>query len=203
MKRIYGISDNPQQRVWTGVLYPDNDNHSFAIDMLIGTRNSILMLHDQDISKKGEPVKPHYHFIMQYDNPYYKKKLVIKDLDLDWEENWHLILSLQEIEYKRVDDYIVYLTHVKFKDKHYYSPDLFTGGMSSYAINVCKNEIDADDVNMMEILNYLEKIQFSDHNFRYKSLKMIYETLYKKFGSIVYKKWNFIRQFVQDYRGNL
>lgn len=200
MKLIYKADDNPQLRVFVAILYPDNEDHNLAIKRALDMPFCSGILHDLDEDEKGEFKKAHYHLIFRFDKGYYKKKLVTRDLFLDWDQNWHYFKSLSEIEYVRADDYAVYNTHIEYPQKHYYPATNYEGGDRNWAIECCKNYSVPDDVNMTDILDYIEEMYMTDHQYRFRPLKEIYMILYKKYGYLVYRKWNFIKEFVKDFQ---
>lgn len=59
-----------KKRNWAFVLYPDSAPEDW-IDRLkqYGVPAAISPLHDSDLTKEGEPKKPHYHILLAYKHP--------------------------------------------------------------------------------------------------------------------------------------
>lgn len=181
-----------QQRIWVSILYCDNDEHNIALTILKDSfPGSILMKHNRE-------GKEHYHCVIRSDMGLYKGWL-LKKLYLDFDVNEHLFRSLKDIKFKRLDKYLLYLTHYDVLDKPFYSPENFEGTDRLYAID-CVNDILSDPSERFhKVINYIP-IYFSDLDNKFKYDTQIYNDFYKEFGSIIYKKWGMIRSFINEYK---
>lgn len=183
-----------QQRIWCAILYPlDNEEHKIAIEILKDSfPGTILMRHDRDDNKY------HYHVIIRSEQGIYKGWLLNKLL-MDFDKNEHLFVSLKDIKYKRLDKYLVYLTHHDKPEKAFYSPEKFEGTDRIYAINVVNEIINLPNERFNKVINYLP-LYFKDVDNKFKFDTQIYLDLSNKFGSIIYKKWGMLKGFINEYK---
>lgn len=189
---------NRQERYWLCDLYPDNKSHDRAIKMAILSPNTILMCHNRSIDPNtGEILKPHYHIIFVFDKGYYLWSLIDK-YGLDREKDAHLFGNLKQYDFKRINDYIVYLTHFNTDKPDKYPPQLFLGGLKTKAINIVEKYLFPKDVRALNVLNEIEYIYQHKHINKYN--KELYADLYNKYGEIVFNKWPFFLSFINDYR---
>lgn len=190
--------ENRQERYWLCDLYPDNENHNRAIKIALLSPNTIIMCHNRSINiDTGEILKPHYHIIFVFDKGYYLWSLIDK-YGLDREKDAHLFSNLKQYNFKRINDYIVYLTHFNTDKPDKYPPSLFQGGLKTKAINIVEKYLFPNDVTALKVLNEIEYIYLHKHINKYN--KELYAELYNKFGAIVYNKWTFFLSFINDYR---
>lgn len=195
---VYNDRLKKQSRYWFAILYTDNNDHMAAISLAKEMANSLIMKHDRSFNDDGTPKKEHYHVCFRWENGYYLSKL-IKYLWLTADDS-HLFLTLNEIRFKKFDDYIIYLTHKNTKDKEIYSEELFMGGLKNYAISICKNLSKSDYQLTSEIIAHIKHWKENDIYFNTYPLTKVYIELNKKFGYVVYKKWHTIKDFILDYK---
>lgn len=197
------MDTNRQARIWICTLYLDNEAHLNALYYAKNMYNTILMLHDKTPDKDSDTgyAKPHYHCIFKFENGYYLYRLLRDDLKLDIETNAHLFRTLKQEKFKRLDDYIVYLTHENTNKPDKYRYDSFEGGLKDYAIKICDSFDRGDEYQMDEVIYFLSNgWKNGTINLYGMTLGDIYLWLHEMFGSIVYKKWGMIREIVNDMR---
>lgn len=125
---------NIKTRNFMLLLYPDNPVHVSAADLIEGWHNPkrpidyiSIMHHDYDIEgeeiKEGEG-KPHYHYIVTFQNPAYQSAFA-KKLGLLTDLGEPDVRFVQPC--RNLDQSLLYLTHVQYPDKEQYSPSDLRG----------------------------------------------------------------------------
>lgn len=121
--------DNIRSRNFKLLLYPDNERHLRAMDIIqadypcyIGIKHHLLAEDGKEILT-GEG-KLHYHYALCFENPVFQVALC-KKLGLVRDDGDADTQFCREIK-GRLSDFLLYLTHVKYDDKeHYQVSDLF------------------------------------------------------------------------------
>lgn len=113
---------NIKKRNWAFVVYPESlPDDWINLLKLKGAACAISPLHDRDINPTGEPKKPHYHIILNFDGP--KTYKSIKELCDEF--NGTIPVPLESVV-----GYYRYLTHRDNPEKAQYNEEeirLFNG----------------------------------------------------------------------------
>ena len=201
MIRTYNGKEYPNRQLskWIFILYPEsNETHKQCIDILSEYPNTLLMKHDRSYDSEGNKKETHYHCLMKFDNPYWLYTLVDR-LNLE-NDSLHLFKSLKECKYKNMDDWIIYVTHIKEEDKENYSAGSFIGGLREYAISVI-NKLDKKDSDLFKACLQDLEIMTLNPDFRFYTYYYIYCSLCDMGHEyIVYKKFNMLKSFIDDYK---
>lgn len=122
-KYVYG--DEFQSRTMFLELYPES--HQLQIDNLLNSGWSYVgILHDKDMKLDGTLKKPHYHFVVEFDNP----KLfstVCNKLGFSFKKENGKGLPPYGEPCRKFKDCVTYLIHKGKDDKYQYSVDELFG----------------------------------------------------------------------------
>lgn len=151
------IMKNIKKRNWAFVCYPDSLPLNWQ-DILIesGIACAISPLHDKDINPTGEPKKPHYHIILNYDNTTTYNN-VCKFLE---PFNCPIPQPLESIR-----GYFRYLTHKDNPEKYQYdSSDIvcFNGFDSSNYTELTQTQIDNLKFSIIDFIRDNNINEYSD-----------------------------------------
>ncbi|WP_429983777.1 Rep family protein, partial [Mycoplasmopsis bovis] len=58
-----------KKRYWAVITWPESMNQDWYDQLVSSGLQATFILHDKDIDENGEPKKPHYHFILAWENP--------------------------------------------------------------------------------------------------------------------------------------
>lgn len=193
---------NRQLRNPVFILYPDNDKHLKAIDILKNENNSLLIKHiEEKTDSTGNLHKEHYHCILWFDNPSWISS-ICNHLGLD-DTDYHLFKSIKEFKrFKNIDDYIIYLTHVFENNKpDKYDIDDFIGGRVDYAKQVLSNFDKPDYIRLYELTLFIK--QYNIDNFidtRMFSFSDWFKVAIDNgYGDVFYKQWYKMRDILKPY----
>lgn len=137
-----------RSRCYHLILYDEDLSHKNAIDFIQKNFDYAYILHDKDFDEAtGELKKPHYHFILYFDNPVYKTSLA-KQLDIL--PNYIQIESLKKG--------LLYLIHYNNKEKYQYSLDEVFGTLKDKIYTYLSNNVENENQCILIILNYLNSV---------------------------------------------
>lgn len=109
------------------MLYPDNENHVKAVEIINKMENGLSIQHISKTDDEGNIInKAHWHCVIKFSSPYWLSKL-LSDLGLT-DSDSHLFKSYKDFkikgkqQFKSIEDYISYLDHNLNDDK----PDKYT-----------------------------------------------------------------------------
>jgi hypothetical protein len=193
------LADDVRQRIFLVLLYPDNAEHLQVIYQLTNYYKCVGIKHDKDvyqddifdtdgklIHKKGDLKKPHYHFVIEYDNPRYRNG-VAKDLGIDVR---FVQLAENFIASKE------YLLHRKQPEKYQYNLDELVGCLSGKLI---KKLTEMTEETQMQLL-----VAYIDHAHEGLSMRELYDYAIKHGCFPTYRRcYSILTEFVFLHNGRL
>lgn len=138
------------------LLYEDDETHRKAIKKIKESYDYACILHDKDIDDNGDLKKPHYHFVLRFNNQRWNTALA--------EE---LGITLNYImEPISLDKSLAYLIHYYEDDKkHHYDLSEVFGPLKYRLIQVINHDNKTESERVLEILELIDNsdsdIQFS------------------------------------------
>lgn len=158
------MNDKVRSRLYSCVLYPEDESQQYAISLLSGkSYSSVGILHDRDVSineetgeptlsdETGEPIvkKPHYHFVIRFKNARYAASLAKE-----------LRIKLNYLE-KSADfpSAVRYLIHKGWPDKFQYPTSELVGSLVDQAMEAMDDT--SEGQRAVEILNMIEECPFT------------------------------------------
>ena len=140
--------ENIRSRLWNCLLYPDDPTQAEAIKMLTdGGFSSVGILHDKDKNEDGTPLKPHYHFVVKFQNAIWRNSLA-KDLGI--QPNYLEVCR----DFKNS---VTYLLHKNNPEKYQYDVEEAFGSLKPALLKLVND--DTEDEKALQILNILESIE--------------------------------------------
>ncbi len=147
-----------KSRFWSFIVYPDSVIENW-IDTLVemGCVFAISPFHDRDINANGEPKKPHYHILLQFEGPTTYKNVKENICDLVKGTIPKKVISMR--------GYYRYLTHMDNPEKAQYDvADIkcyggFKCELTTSEITYIKSLI-VEDIYKNNIVEYNELIKF-------------------------------------------
>ena len=135
-------------RVYNAILYPEDNSQQKAIELLkTNAFSSAGILHDKDLDDNGNVKKPHYHFVLKFQNAR-SRKAVADDLSVaeNYFEPSHNFNSS-----------LLYLVHRNSPDKYQYSIDDVFGSLKPTLEKLLDD--DTEDMKAIRILDMLDSIE--------------------------------------------
>lgn len=187
--------NNRQLRVFVFILYTDNQTHINAIDIIKKMDNALCIKH----IAKGDN-KEHYHCVIKFETPYWLKSL-IRDLELNYDNDAHLFHSYTDFNFKSLNDYINYLDHAQTDKEDKYNLTDFEGGLRYLAEKVIN---DRGKENYLKFLDMIDFIQSYNNKYwqdtRNWSINDWFRLLAKNgYGNIAYANWYKMRDVLKPY----
>lgn len=130
------MDNKVRSRLWCVLLYPDDDCHLKALDIIRSSYSYVGILHNKDIwteedeknnseHKSGELKKPHYHIIIKFSQPRWNTAIADE-----------LGIAYNYLEPCRsFKNAGAYLVHSGIDDKYQYDISELEGSLSSDVIN--------------------------------------------------------------------
>lgn len=145
-KYVYG--NEFQSRSMFLVLYPESQQN--IIDNLLNSSIDYCgILHDKDMTDSGEIKKPHYHFLLQFDNPKLAST-VCRQLGFEFNKNKDGTGIPPYIEpCRKFKDCAKYLVHKGEEDKYQYEKECLFGSLTE---SVTKLLVEPDENTQMRLL---------------------------------------------------
>lgn len=147
-----------KSRYWAFIVYPESVQGNWENTLEeTGLEFAVSPLHDKDIDPTGEPKKPHYHVLVQFDGPKTYKSIK--------EEICDKIGATIPKKIESVRGYYRYFTHEDNPDKApYEEKDIkcynnFTLDLTTTEINVIKKKI-CQIIDTCKIKEYCELIDY-------------------------------------------
>ena len=151
-----------QCRYWSFIVYPEScmENWTSWLEEK-GTRFAVSPLHDRDIDPNGEPKKPHWHVLIEFDGP--KRYRTVK------EEICDKIGATIPKKVESLRGYYRYLTHMDNPEKADYTGekvdeyngfkiDLTTTEVTIIKKKICDIIIGANIKEYCDLLDYFKEI---------------------------------------------
>lgn len=144
-------------RIWACVGYPESLPSNW-LDILreTGLQIAISPLHDKDIDPTGQPKKPHYHIIFNYDGPTTYNH--VKEL-------CDSINATIPIKLESLRGMYRYHLHLDNPDKHQYSDTerILLGGFDANSVNeLTRTEIDKITTDILSFIDDNNIVEYCD-----------------------------------------
>ncbi|CCD32483.1 plasmid replication protein (plasmid) [Mycoplasma mycoides subsp. capri LC str. 95010] len=167
-----------KKRYWAVITWPESMNQDWYDELVSSGLQATFILHDKDIDENGEPKKPHYHFILAWENPTtYKNVCEVVDRIFG--------SSLLPKPIESLKGKYEYHIHKNDKDKYQYDERerCFVNGFN--IVNFLSRTESYDPIDIINIIhkhiddnNVLHFSELASH-FRANGQKFEYETLVK------------------------
>lgn len=133
-------------RNYTLILYPEDITHMYALTIIQQKYDYVMILHNKDVLKSGEPKKEHYHVVIHFKSARYKKA-VAKELGI--EENYITGCDLKA--------QLRYLIHIDDKDKYQYEIDEVKGTLKKLFLDYIEVNRKNMSIEIKEIIQGIEE----------------------------------------------
>ena len=137
-----------RSRLWNLVLWPDNDAHATALDLIRRNYHYVAICHDRDPKDdgSGDLKKPHYHVILKFTQARWNTAIAT-DLGID-------IQYMQKTG--SFDKSGAYLLHEGFDDKYQYLLSDLEGDLAPAVAKVLAD--DTEDERVIKLLKLLDEV---------------------------------------------
>lgn len=142
-----------KKRNWAFILYPESAPVDWREKLqLYGVPCAVSPLHDKDISKDGQPKKPHYHILFTYKHPTTSNNVLSFVVDC-MKQNKHCE-PVQDL-----NGYYRYLAHLDNPDKAQYNPD----DIVTYCkFKIPREKMDTDEC-VIGLFDFIRDNQITDY----------------------------------------
>lgn len=141
------MTKNYRSRSHCLLLYPEDETHMNALNLIKQYYNYAYILHDKDYTDTGEIKKPHYHIVITFNNAKWNTKVAeeLKITDNYIEQCRNLELALE------------YLIHRNEETKYQYPIDEVKGPLKQKLIKYLnQNDLDEND-RVYELYKYISE----------------------------------------------
>lgn len=136
-----------RSRVHSLLLYPDNDTHMAALNIIEKSYDYAYILHDMDKEENGEKKKPHIHVLLRFGQAVWNTA-ICKELGI--EERW--------IEKPRsFDNALLYLIHYNDADKHQYNVGDVRGNLAKRLIEKMNAQEKTEGEKVCELIQFIRE----------------------------------------------
>lgn len=135
-----------RSRVHMLLLYPDNEQHVKALEIITQSYDNAYILHDKDVNEDGEIKKAHWHVIIRTSNPTWSSA-ICKELSI--EEKF-----IEQV--KKFDNALQYLIHYNDTDKAQYSQEEVKGNLKSRLKESINKQEKSEGEKVVELIEYIE-----------------------------------------------
>lgn len=151
------MKDKYRSRTHMLLLYPDNEQHTKAVEVIKQSYDYAIVLHDKDTwtqedqeanpeHKAGEVKKAHWHVVLRFNQATWSTA-VCKALGI--EHNY-----IEEV--KRIDNALLYLIHYNDTDKTQYSLDDVSGNLASKIKELVNKNEKSEGEKVYELIAWIE-----------------------------------------------
>lgn len=144
------MAEKNRSRLWCVLLYPEDETHMQALELIRSTYNYVGILHDKDTwteedekqnpeHKAGGLKKPHYHLILKFTQARWNTALAA---DLGIAVNY-----LEQC--RNFDNAAVYLVHYGLDDKYQYDISELEGALAPDVEKLLKPRSEKDRVSLL------------------------------------------------------
>lgn len=130
------------------VLYPEDETHKKAIELISKNYDCAFILHDKDQDKEGNIKKEHWHVVIKNNNAKWNTALAE---ELGIEVNY-----IEEC--RNLKRSLLYLIHFYDEDKYQYSIDEVHGNLKDKIITYINSENKTESEKVLEILTEIDNI---------------------------------------------
>lgn len=127
------------------LLYPDNEQHAQALDIIKKSYDYASILHNKDYNEDGEFKKAHNHVLLRFNQAKWNTALA-NELGID-------LNFIQEV--KKFDNALQYLIHYNDKDKAQYSVDEVSGPFRKKLVESINKIEKSEGEKVTELLTYI------------------------------------------------
>ncbi len=127
------------------LLYPDNQEHIKALEVIKNNYDYAMILHNKD-SKEGKLKKEHYHIVLEFPSAKWNTALA---QELNITENF-----IQQC--RSLENSLNYLIHYNEPEKFQYSLDDVTGILKKKLEKSIKNDGKDESDKVSELIQYIE-----------------------------------------------
>ena len=141
-------SENYRDRIHSILLYPDNEKHNRAYEIITKSYDYASILHDKDIHENGEKKKPHIHVVVRFGQARWASA-VCKELGI--EENY--------IEKTRnFVNALMYLIHYNDPDKAQYDICEVNGPLKNRLQQEIAKVDKTESEKVIELFDFIDSI---------------------------------------------
>lgn len=136
-----------RSRVHMLLLYPDNEQHTKAVEKIKQSYDYAMILHNKDYTTDGELKKEHWHVVLRFNQAVWNTA-ICKELGI--EENY-----IENV--KRFDNAIQYLIHYNDSDKAQYTVEEVQGNLRQKLIESINKVEKSEGEKVIELIEYIDK----------------------------------------------
>lgn len=142
-----------RSRVHMLLLYPENEQHTKAVEKIKQSYDYALILHDKDYytedteqHARGELKKEHWHIVLRFNQAVWSSA-ICKELGI--EHNY-----IENV--KRFDNAIQYLIHYNDSDKAQYTVDEVQGSLKQKLVESINKVEKSEGEKVIELIDFIE-----------------------------------------------
>lgn len=135
-----------RSRVFNLLLYPEDESHMEALDIIRKNYDYCAILHDHDLDEAGELKKAHYHVVLRCGNAVWNTALASQ---LAIPENY-----IQKAG--NVKNSVLYLIHYNNPEKMQYEPSAVEGSMRHLLVKYVQDDQKDESEKVSDILSWLD-----------------------------------------------
>lgn len=130
------------------LLYPDDESHVKALQIIEHSYDYAMILHDRDIADNGESKKPHYHVLIRFKHATWSSAICS---ELGIHENY--------IEKPRsFNNALLYLIHFNDKEKAQYEVDEVKGPLKTRLQQEIAKVDKTENEKVMELFDFIDSL---------------------------------------------
>ena len=127
------------------LLYPENEEHRKAYEIIQKTYDYASILHNKDVTEDGELKKEHWHIVLRFNQPRWSSA-ICKDLGIM--ENY-----IEEV--KKFDNALQYLIHYNDQNKAQYTIEEVQGTLKTKLIESINKIEKSEGEKVVELLEFI------------------------------------------------
>lgn len=137
---------NAKSRNFNLVLYPEDNTHRNALEIIKRKYNHAYILHDKDYDENGELKKPHYHVVITFPNARYQLSIASElQIDANYLEKTSSLESS-----------LLYLIHYNESDKYPYDINEVKGTLLTKLNNLINSNGYDEGLIIQVIIEYID-----------------------------------------------
>lgn len=129
------------------LLYPENEEHTKAYEIIQKTYDYASILHNKDVTEDGELKKEHWHIVLRFTQPRWSSA-ICKDLGI--KENY-----IEEV--KNFNNALQYLIHYNDINKAQYSIEEVKGTLKTKLIESIQKIEKSESEKVVELIQFIEE----------------------------------------------
>ena len=156
------MAEKCRSRAWCLILYPEDESHAKALELIRQSFNYVGILHDKDTwteedeqqnpdHKAGEFKKPHYHIILKFSQARWNTALA---------DDFGIAINYLE-QCRNFDSAALYLVHDGLADKYQYDSEALEGPLVPSVMKL----LAPDDENgrVLELMKLIQSMGYIDY----------------------------------------